>query len=690
MIALDSLNPEQRAAVVNYQGPAMILAGAGTGKTRVVTARIAYMVGNGIAPERIAAMTFTNKAAKEMKERIRAILGQKKAQAISITTFHSFCLKLLRTYGSDFGVPNRLVLLGAGDQLDLVRKALEEKGWTSAIKPDDLLYQIGMCKNWLISPDDFEGGRRPSGIKIDAPTMFLEGYRLYERQLVLNRAMDFDDCILKVVFGLKANPELIEKLRHRYHYFLVDEFQDTNASQFEIIELLAGASKNICVVGDDDQSIYSWRGAMFETLSRFETVFAGTNVIKLEQNYRCSNVILKAANAVIANNTKRKSKELWSQSEITEPIVLGTFESALEEAQWIADSCLTLKNNGTDLEKIAVLYRANNQSKLIEMALRERGLYFKTFGGQSFFERKEIRDFLSYLRLINNPEDHLALWRVINTPPRGIGLKTQELIEEYAKKESMPPFNLLRSRLLDGKVTDATFESILLFLDEIRELAQLDLATPADFAHLGNQIIEKFGLVQYIKETTKNQVSSFKKIANLQSLPGWLEKAATEYVSDHLTMNAKDLLDQLTLTEAPSGSNDREERRYISLMTVHSAKGLEFPCVFISGMEEGLLPHHNSLGSPAGISEERRLFYVALTRAKERCFLSHAQFRERGKQKEFRTISRFITEIPDQQDPPLVRRLNNLNLKEEEGMRKEQTVARLSKLRLSLSSSAEG
>ncbi len=678
---MDNLNPQQREAVLNYQGPVMILAGAGTGKTKVVTSRIAHMIQSGVSPDSVAAMTFTNKAAKEMKERIRGILGGKKASQISISTFHAFCLKLLRNYNRDFGLETRLTLLGASDQLDLVRKALEEKGWSGAIKADDLLYQIGMCKNWLITPEDFERGRKPSGLQIDNPTMFLEGYRLYERQLVLNRAMDFDDCILKVVVGLRQNLELRSKLQAKFRYLLVDEFQDTNASQFEIIQLLASEHRNICVVGDDDQSIYSWRGAMFETLAKFEDVFPGTKVIKLEQNYRCSNIILKAANGVIANNTQRKGKELWSRSEVTEPITLASFDNAIDEAQWIADACLTLRNNSFGLENIAILYRTNVQSKNIEMALKERGLFFKTFGGQSFFERKEIRDFLSYLRLVNNPDDHLALWRVINTPPRNIGLKTQEQIEMVAKEQGIPPYHVLRGRHLENVVGDKTFEAMARFVDQIRDLSQLPLEKPSDLADLGTRIIGKFELVSYIKETTKNQLSAFKKIHNLQSLPAWLEKSGQDYLEENLVFDGKELIDQLTLGEAPQSQGDREERRYISLMTIHSAKGLEFPAVFLAGCEEGTLPHQNSLGSPSGINEERRLFYVALTRAKERLFLSHANFRDQGKPKEFRNPSRFVIEIPDRENDPLIRRLGNTHFKEEEGHRKEQTVKKLSSLR---------
>lgn len=682
MVDISGLNREQREAVIHFNGPMMILAGAGTGKTRVVTTRIAHMLEVGIAPENIAAMTFTNKAAREMKERIKSLVGSNQAAKLSISTFHSFCLNILRRWPKAAGLNAGFSLLGASDQLDLMRRVIEEKNWHGVFKPDVLLYQIGMCKNALLTPEDLKRGRVPPTLSVQDSDSIYEAYVLYERQLKLNRAIDFDDCILRTVQIFKEDTPERAKLRAQYTYVLVDEFQDTNAAQFAVIEGLASEHRNICVVGDDDQSIYSWRGAMFETIAKFEKVFEGTKIVKLEQNYRCSNVILEAANKVIANNTQRKEKNLWSESRIDFPIVLSSFESQQEEAQWIADTCFSLKMQGYPIKDFAILYRANNQAKGIEMALRDKGLPYKTFGGQSFFERKEIRDFLSYLRLCVQPEDRLALWRVINTPSRGIGLKTQEDIDELAKAKNIPPFRVMEQKLLGSEISDRSRESIADFVEQIQQLSESELNSPADVRELGLRIIGKFKLAEYIKASTKDPMSAFKKLQNLNSLPDWLEKAAGRYVEQHGKLDAKALIDHLTLTDGPQFERE-EERSYISLMTIHAAKGLEFSVVFVAGLEEGALPHHNSFGDPQGINEERRLFYVALTRAKERCLLSYAFSRMVGNQRQARQVSRFIAEVPE----TLLHKMLTKDIREPTEVRAAQTVKKLSALRSALSSS---
>ncbi|MEZ4744150.1 MAG: UvrD-helicase domain-containing protein [Bdellovibrionota bacterium] len=482
MIDINGLNSEQRSAVVNFSGPTLILAGAGTGKTRVITTRIAYMLRNGVSSKNVAAMTFTNKAAKEMRERVGELIGKSQAKNLSIGTFHSFCINILRQYGSHLGLSKRFTLVGTSDQIDLVRKSLEEKAWSNHFKADSLLYEINQCKNWLISPDDLKKGILPRH-SVSDPAILAEVYELYERQLQLNRAIDFDDCIFKVVKLLREFPEIKAKLSEKYRYLLIDEFQDTNSSQFAIIEEMATEHLNVCVVGDDDQSIYSWRGAMYETMEKFKTTFPTTKIIKLEQNYRCTNIILNAANSVIKNNSQRMKKTLWSASSDETPIVIAPSSDAVEEARWVASKCIELLGIGFKPADIAILYRSNSQAKLMEMALRECTVSYKTFGGQSFFERREVKIFLGYLRLVANPDDHLALWRVINSPVRGLGLKSQEKIEANALNFHTSPYAILRDKsneYFKGK----TLQAITELVQHIETLRSLTLKTPEDMAEV--------------------------------------------------------------------------------------------------------------------------------------------------------------------------------------------------------------
>ena len=647
MIDLDSLNPEQRSAVTHFSGPTMILAGAGTGKTRVITCRIAYMLDSGIGPENIAAMTFTNKAAREMKERIRPMVGSQRAKKLSISTFHSFCLNLMRLYPERIGLQKGFTLVGTGDQLDLVRRALDEKAWGGLYRPDDILAQIGACKNWLISPKDLQHGAQPHGVNIPDPAVLQVCYELYERQLQLNRAIDFDDCILKMIAALKSDAELHHKITEKFQYILVDEFQDTNFAQFELLETLAHPRNHICVVGDDDQSIYSWRGAMYETLEKFQKVFPGTKLIKLEQNYRCTNIILNAANAVIKNNIRRMDKTLWSATVANAPIDIVPHEDAVDEARWIAQRIISFLGQGRKPGEIAILYRANAQADLIEKALREASLPYKTFGGQSFFERQEVKDFMGYLRLVASPDDHLALWRIINTPPRGIGLKTQEWIESQAKASKKSPYNIMKD--LPGGESERQGLVIREFVHQLELIRAIEVSSADDLERLGEAINTQFRLLEYIKDSAKNIQLRVKKLENLRSLPKWLKKAGEDMIQDEGKIDSFRLLDRLTLQDSSYEKEDSENQQanHISLMTIHASKGLEFPMVFLCGLEDGLLPHKNSVLNFESIAEERRLFYVAMTRAKEKLLLTYALLRQTGFQKEIRTPSRFLNELPE-------------------------------------------
>lgn len=644
-IDLSTLNPEQRDAVITTQGPLMILAGAGTGKTRVITYRIGHMLQIGIPAGCIVALTFTNKAAREMRERVQALAGQA-AKKIFVGTFHSFCLLILRQHFAAAGLEKRFSLIDTSDQIDLIRKALEEKHWQGLYRPEVLLARISNAKNALLEADDLLSGRLGT-FQDEDPVLLGQVYALYERQLKLNRCIDFDDCILRVYKMLASNPSIGDMLRSQYRYFLVDEFQDTNFAQLSVIHLLASPLNNICAVGDDDQSIYSWRGALVETIDRFEEMFPGTRLVKLEQNYRCSNVILDAANTVIKNNTGRKGKTLWSRSDIQHPIVKATLGDDREEAQWIARKCFSLLGQGHKLRDIGILYRANNQAKAIEIALRELNLKYKVFGGTSFFEKKEVKDFLSFLKLIAHRNDRMSFWRIINIPNRGVGLKTLEKIEESCKQRDQSPFRVCADGSVD--LPDKTKASIAEFVGTIEELAAMPAATREEIETLGQQVIARFHLDDEIRSKTSHEGTRQKKLESLRRLPGWVAQTVEYLDAEKSKGNLLDeVIDLLTLGDDPKHQKDQQDDNHISLMTIHGSKGLEFPLVFVCGLEEEQLPHKNSLENSQGLAEERRLFYVAITRAKERLFLSLAKERFSGFQKQPRKASRFLKELPDE------------------------------------------
>lgn len=698
-VDLAGLNPEQREAVENFKGPMLILAGAGTGKTRVITYRMAWMLQSGIPAANIAAMTFTNKAAREMAGRISELVPAASAKGLTVSTFHSFCLKILRGHGELIGLSGRFAIADSGDQVDLISRALKERKWGGTVSPEDLHAAISRWKNQLLSPEEIVAGKGFLAAGYDRE-VFAQIYDLYERQLKINRVIDFDDCIFKTFCLLRDHPQLQQQLAGRYQFLLVDEFQDTNFAQLTILGMIASHHNNVCVVGDDDQSIYSWRGAMYETLERFESMFPGTRLVKLEQNYRCTNVILDAANHIIRNNKKRKEKSLWSTSESTRPIRLVPLETAESEARWIADQCLSLLGSGLQLRDIAVLYRANSQARPIEMALRECGLNATVFGGTGFFERKEVKDFLAFVKLAAVPDDRLAFWRAVGACPSGIGIKTLERIAVLSDAERVSPLSAAERATVDqlGR-TKAAVDS---FCQKVRA-AQNRAANcqVSEMTQYGEFLIQEFKLLDEVLMNTKDAAARLRKIEIIKSLPGWLANAAAGVARQagataDVTVQWPDLLDRIML----NGEDDRHKedddgaRNTISLMTVHASKGLEFPVVFVVGAEEELLPHKNSIEmGEAGIAEERRLFYVALTRAKERLFLTYALDRTSRQSTSLRKPSRFISEIPHHllagedgelgSADGLITSSAAVAAKREE-LRREQTLAQLSSLRQSL------
>lgn len=676
MYDLATLNPEQREAVTQTHGPMMILAGAGTGKTRVITFRIAYMLRSGISAESIVALSFTNKAAREMTERVHALIGDR-AKKVWMGTFHSFCLSLLRQYAAEADLVPGFGLADTSDQIELVGKALEEKGWSGLYQADRLHYQIGIAKNHLLSPEDVKRGEGREKIQGDSAVL-AEVYALYERQLKLHRVIDFDDCIYKSVRLLGENAPVRTAARKKFQFLMVDEYQDTNAGQLKVLELLASDGHDVCVVGDDDQSIYSWRGAMYEVLERFEQLFPQTRIIKLEQNYRCTNVILGAANQVIRRNIQRKDKTLWSASQDKTPLILVPCEDEVGEAKFVTEKCLSLLGAGLEPRDIAILYRANAQAKAFELSLREARIPSKTYGGQSFFERKEVKDFVCYLRLALDQEDRLALWRVINTPNRGIGLKTLERIEAEARANHQHPYQVM---------TAMETQNVRRFAELMDGLRHMPTGTPEDLLALGHAILKQTGLENDIKVKTDNAPVRERKLQNIRSLPQWIAGLAADLVKSKGRFERRALLDILTL------DNDRRDDKktdgnQVGLMTIHASKGLEFPAVFLVGLEEEQLPHKNSLQDPNAICEERRLFYVALTRAKTKLFLSHCIERQSGFQgRVLRTPSRFLDELPKDCFEYMMDNSSAVARVKTETDRKQQTVSKLSALRGSLQAS---
>lgn len=638
---LNELNEPQRLAAGTTSGPLVLLAGAGTGKTRVITYRIANLLYLGVSPDQIVAMTFTNKAAREMRERISSLVGSS-SKALFIGTFHAYCLNLLRRFHKQAGLPRRFSILGISDQIDLVQKCIDERNWSGRYRSYDIHARISRAKNLLVTPEEMATGSRD--FHDEDPATLSVIYGMYQRQLALNHGIDFDDCIFRVVQLLRADESVRVLLHEELQQVLVDEYQDTNLAQLELLRLLTGPHNNICVVGDDDQSIYSWRGALAQNIDRFEELFPKSRLIRLEQNYRCSTVILNAANEVIKNNPQRKDKTLWSQNHSTDLIAVSSFDEEADEARWIARKCMAYLGRGFKASDLGILYRSNAQAKALEVAMLEHRLRYKVFGGQSFFERTEIKDFLGYLRVIEDPTNRMAFWRIVNTPARGVGLKTMERLAEFADEHNCSPLEALE-RSLEELPQKARVQCTS-FLEHVKRLGQVHLTGPESLRTLAQDMIRSFRMEDHYRAKSSSTQSGNAKIDSLRRLPNWLEDIGSQLIEDEKALSLSNLIDTLALNDAP-GKEEKEGQEAISLMTIHAAKGLEFGCVFLAGVEEGNLPHRNSLEEKAGVEEERRLFYVALTRAKKHLHLSYCGERKSGFSIEPRKPSRFLEELPE-------------------------------------------
>ena len=625
---LRDLNPSQREAVTTLSGPLLILAGAGSGKTRVITHRIAYLIASGERPERILALTFTNKAAQEMKERVMHLLGQGWSGSPFLATFHAFGLWVLRRFAYLLGYSLDFNVYDDSDQLAVMKQIIKElKIEEKRFTPRSLLGAISRVRVAQQDPEEIEG-EGPWAETVNRV------YKRYREFLRLNNAMDFDDLILLPLRLLEEEASVREFLQERFHHIMVDEYQDTNTPQYQIVRIMAEKHRNLCVVGDDDQSIYSWRGADVRNIFLFERDFPEAKVVKLEENYRSTQTILEAAWHVIRENTLRKEKRLFTSNPKGEKITLYIAQDEKDEARYVTAKIKELAQE-RPLSHFAVFYRTNAQSRPLEEALNREGIPYKVVGGLRFYDRKEIKDMIAYLRLVENPNDILAFRRVVNTPKRGIGDKTIERVLTFCQREGLPFWEGLKASLEADVLPSLPKARLLSFVNLMEELREASQNAPLS-SFLG-YLMERTGYIRSLEE--EDTIEAHGRIENLRELVN----VAVEY--DDLDNGLREFIDRASLT---TSQDERGEGDRVTLMTLHSAKGLEFPVVFIVGMEEGLLPHSLSLESLAGLEEERRLCYVGFTRAKELLFLSYA--RERlyyGRHREF-APSRFLRSIPQE------------------------------------------
>lgn len=638
MAVYDTLNKPQKEAVFHTEGPLLILAGAGSGKTRVLTHRIAYLIEEkGVNPWNILAITFTNKAAEEMRQRVDSLVGIG-AESIWVSTFHSMCVRILRRYIDRLGYDNRFTIYDTDDQKTLMKEVCRKTDIdTKRFKERMLLSVISSAKNEMILPEEFELNAGGDFVQLKIAKVYKE----YEAQMRANNALDFDDLLVKTVQLLETQPDVRENYQERFRYIMVDEYQDTNTVQFRLVSLLAGKYRNLCVVGDDDQSIYKFRGANIRNILDFEKEFSDAKVIKLEQNYRSVGNVLEVANSVIRNNKGRKEKTLWTDNEKGEKIRLRQFDTAYDEAQFIAEDIKDETAQGANYSDHAVLYRTNAQSRLLEEKFVAMNIPYKIVGGINFYSRREIKDVLSYLKTIDNGKDDLAVRRIINVPKRGIGLTTINRIQESAAARGIGFYDALSAPdLIPGigrsaSKLDSFAALIEYFKGRSEESGVTDLLT---------EVIEKTRYTESLEADDPEELE-----ARVQNIDELVSKAAVyeESCSDRGERpTLSGFLEEVALVaDIDSVAEDRD---YVILMTLHSAKGLEFPHVYLAGMEDGLFPSYMSISGddPEELEEERRLCYVGVTRAEEKLTLTCARMRLVRGERQYNSMSRFIKEMP--------------------------------------------
>lgn len=634
MIDLEILNSPQKEAVITTEGPLLVLAGAGSGKTRVLTYRIAFILDAGLAgPENILAMTFTNKAAGEMKDRIKELLAKNENvmsgedEIFWMGTFHSICVKILRIHGEKVGIGKNFVIYDSSDQKTAVKEAMKRLDISiKDMNPSAIHSYISSAKNELITPEQY--------------SMYAQGYfqqnvasiyPIYQKVLRENNAVDFDDLLMLTVNLFSENPNLLETFQKKFRYILVDEYQDTNHSQYRLIQMLASGYRNICCVGDDDQSIYAFRGATIKNILNFEKDYPDAKIIKLEQNYRSTQKILEASHQVISKNRNRKDKKLWTENDHGENIKMYKAFDEVSEGEWIIEEIQKEIELGANLNEFAVLYRTNAQSRALEESFINGGIPYRIVGGTQFYERKEIKDIIAYLRLVYNPKDNASLERVINVPRRGIGEKTLSTLSDNSHKKSLS--------ILEYLISDPESQStsgLVIFASIYQDL--IESAKKMKIIEFMDRLLEKTGYIEMLKDGTLEGDTRIENIKELISFASKYEEFGTAEYSLENFLNDVSLLESVSkITE------DRQEA--VTLMTIHSAKGLEFNYVFIVGVEENLFPHSNSMADEKELEEERRLAYVAITRAKKRLSMTHTYQRRYFGKIQNNPISRFAQDI---------------------------------------------
>jgi len=632
MRLLEHLNPQQKEAVLHTSGPLLVLAGAGSGKTRVLTYRIAYLLGEKkVHPAGILAVTFTNKAAEEMRERVFTLIGLR-SRHLWIGTFHSCCVRILRQECETLGYSRDFSVYDAEDQLGVVKEVMRELSIsTERYHPKSLLEKIARAKDVLWTAEEYALHTRGEYDRVSVAV-----YSSYEEKLRKYNGFDFGDLILNAVKLFQRSPEILEKYRARFEHMLVDEYQDTNLAQYTMIKLLSGRHRNLCVVGDEDQSIYSWRGATIRNILEFERDYPDTKVIKLEENYRSSGRILEAASHVIRNNRERKGKELWTKNSLGTKVTLLEGKDDVDEARRVVEKILVeTSSQNRPLKELCILYRTNAQSRAFEEELRQMNIPYAIVGSVKFYERREVKDVIAYMALLVNSKDEVAFRRVLNMPPRGLGRETLNRIENVARNRGISLWEATQNVELLALSTGR--EKKLKEFVELISRYRL-LKGKLNVYDLMRGVVDETGYLTMLEREGKRETNRSENVLELLS-------SARQFCEKGEDTNVEAWLSRISLFSDIDGWDEKADA--LTLMTAHNAKGLEFPVVFITGVEEGLFPHHQSLYPEEELEEERRLFYVGMTRAKEKLFLSYALRRLRSSGKKYQWPSRFIREIPD-------------------------------------------
>lgn len=643
MLDLHTLNAQQLAAVRQTEGALLVLAGAGSGKTRVITYRIAYLIlYRKVHPENILAVTFTNKAANEMKERVHGLVGKERSEGVIVSTFHSLCVRILRREIEHLGYKRNFSIYSSSDQLGLIRQIVREMNLDGKkYDAEAVLWKISAAKNRLIGPRNYTPN--PGD---EYELLAAQVYPKYQSALKAYNALDFDDIIMLAIEIFQSRQDVLERWQERFRYIMVDEYQDTNSAQYLLINLLAAKYKNLCVVGDDDQSIYGWRGADVGNILDFEKDYHDCKVIKLEQNYRSTGNILQAANTVIKNNKKRKGKTLWTDCGAGRLIDLVVAQDDEEEAVTVVEKIQTKRfRNNLSYGDFAVLYRANAQSRALEEQLRYEGIPYVLIGGQEFYERKEVKDSISYLKALSNPRDEVALLRIVNFPRRGIGDTTVIRINQWSMEHGCPLFEALGRVAEIPGVPAATRDEVLKF-HGLMTAARQRLLKKGRLADKVAELFKSLGIEDELYRTIDDRAAARRRVENVEQIVN----AAAGYEEKSADPTLAGFLEKVSLVDDenfPGKGKKEPGKDSVVLMSLHSSKGLEFPHVFLVGMEEGLLPHDKSISEEFSIDEERRLCYVGITRARQHLTITRCLQRKKYGKLQERYPSRFLEELPE-------------------------------------------